>query len=166
MVTGSSPPEDASPVKQARGLDSMFDDIENEELNAADDALSDTSEQRKGSEKPIVDVNLSRSEVEQGSDDGDEDGLFGSGSDDEGSAVPRYVYHSQQANSYDVNSSIISKPRQLDDEELDSGDDEHRNDRAFGGGDGAGDEEEMKVEKIADRHLGRHHVPQSASGEV
>lgn len=74
----------------------------------------------------------------------------------------------------DQNSLTSRRERRLDDEELDSGDDEGREDRIIktleGDGDeqGVADEEEEAEEnaKIMDLHLGRHAVPESTDGQV
>ena len=80
------------------------------------------------------------------SDVEDEGGLFGSGSEDERGR------------------------RKLDDEELDSGDDEDRHDRVEeDGADGYEDQERTMVESqtnVLDLSLGRHGIPKGSDGEV
>ncbi|MCJ1435035.1 hypothetical protein MMC27_004405 [Xylographa pallens] len=84
-------------------------------------------------------------------DNDDEGGLFGSGSEDEGDAQ-----------------STFGTKRKLDDEELDSGDDENRNDRMEEEANGSG-AEEMETQKsvqVADFSIGRHGYPRSTDGET
>ena len=59
------------------------------------------------------------------------------------------------------------KHRKLDDKELNSGDDEGRNDRADDDMDGYGDEEQAEFEEqILDVDIGRHAAPRPSDGEV
>ena len=62
-----------------------------------------------------------------------------------------------------------SKPRKLDDEELDSGDDENRNDRMEDGLEGYDDDgygQEPKTQTVLALKLGRHKIPRGSDGEV
>ena len=62
-----------------------------------------------------------------------------------------------------------TKARKIDDEELDSGDDENRNDRMeedIEGYDDDGDGREQKAQNILDLKLGRHRIPRGSDGEV
>lgn len=62
------------------------------------------------------------------------------------------------------------KRRKLDDEELDSGDDEDRSDRPkYDKADGSGDEEhrlEAHSQNVVDIRVARHPVPRPSDGEV
>ena len=99
-------------------------------------------------QNPTADVVMDTTEAPLAplSDVDDEGGLFGSGSEDERGR------------------------RKLDDEELDSGDDEDRNDRVEEDGiDGYEDQERTMVESqtnVLDLSLGRHGIPQGSDGEV
>jgi RNA polymerase-associated protein LEO1 len=64
--------------------------------------------------------------------------------------------------------SLRPRKRKLDDEELDSGDDEGRNDRVDGEADGPEFEAEVEEETVAVAQIGigRHAVPQSSDEEV
>lgn len=65
--------------------------------------------------------------------------------------------------------SRSSKPRKLDDEELDSGDDENRNDRMEDGMEGYDDDgygQEQKTQTVLALKLGRHKIPRGSDGEV
>lgn len=60
------------------------------------------------------------------------------------------------------------KPRQLDDEELDSGDDEGRNDRLADDDEMAVDDGQQPLEELMfmDVEFGRHPVPEPSDGEA
>ena len=79
--------------------------------------------------------------------DGDDEGLFGSGTEDGTEGV---------------------KKRKLDDEDLDSGDDEGRHDRMDEDMDGYGAEEieTQRSVSMADIEIGRHPIPHGQNGEV
>jgi len=79
--------------------------------------------------------------------DVDDEGLFGSGSDE---------------------GDEPTKKRKLDDEDLDSGDDEGRHDRMDEDMDGYGAEEIETQHSVsmADIEIGRHPIPHDADGEV
>lgn len=64
--------------------------------------------------------------------------------------------------------SLYSKPRQLDDEELDSGDDEGRNDRLGRDEDMAVDDQQVEEEELTfmDASLPRQAAPEPSDGEV
>lgn len=80
-------------------------------------------------------------------DEDDDGGLFGSGSEDERNG---------------------DKKRRLDDEELDSGDDEGRHDRMDEDMDGYGAEEieTQRSVSIAEVEIGRHPLPRGKDSEV
>ncbi|KAL2059635.1 hypothetical protein ABVK25_000928 [Lepraria finkii] len=82
----------------------------------------------------------------------DAGGLFGSGSEDEGSGAD----------------SVSNKRRKLDDEDLDSGDYEGRRDRLEDGaeGDGKGDELYEHRANILATSIGRHPGPRPSDGEL
>ncbi|KAK3176459.1 hypothetical protein OEA41_007782 [Lepraria neglecta] len=82
----------------------------------------------------------------------DAGGLFGSGSEDEGSGAD----------------SVSNKRRKLDDEDLDSGDDGGRRDRLEDGaeGDGKGDELYEHRANILATSIGRHPGPRPSDGEL
>ncbi|KAI4144649.1 MAG: hypothetical protein L6R39_004095 [Caloplaca ligustica] len=86
-----------------------------------------------------------------GADDAD---LFGDGSE----ADP------------DGEEKATAKDRKLDDQDLDSGDDEGRRDRLDDGVDGYGDDEDEQGEtrsmNVADVRLGRHPIPRPSDGEL
>lgn len=63
----------------------------------------------------------------------------------------------------------LNRARRLDDEDLDSGDDEDRPDRVMKSIEGGYDEEEESGEenaRIMDVHIGRHAQPETTNGEV
>ena len=97
---------------------------------------------------PTADVVMDSTEAPSAhlSDEDDAGGLFGSGSEDERGR------------------------RKLDDEELDSGDDEDRNDRMEEDGmDSHDDQDKTMIESqtnVLDLSLGRHGIPQGDDGEV
>ena len=71
--------------------------------------------------------------------------------------------------SADVHStgSVGNKRRKLDDEELDSGDDEGRHDREGDGADGENQEElQDSNANVMDANIGRHPDPRPSDGEV
>ena len=71
--------------------------------------------------------------------------------------------------SADVHStgSVNNKRRKLDDEELDSGDDEDRHDREGDGADGDNQEElQDSNANVMDANIGRHPDPRPSDGEV
>ena len=69
--------------------------------------------------------------------------------------------------SADFVSSSTGKKRKLDDEELDSGDDEGRNDRLNDDMDGYGLEEEVQESvTLVDVSIGRHALPRGIDSDV
>ncbi|KAF2786154.1 hypothetical protein K505DRAFT_318902 [Melanomma pulvis-pyrius CBS 109.77] len=82
---------------------------------------------------------------ENGLDDEDEDDLFGDGGDDE-----------------DEQPAM----RKLDDEELDSGDDDGRADRVLDTQQDAGEEQEHQTFNFMDADIARHCIPEPSDGEL
>ena len=132
--------------------------------NPTADEIMDTTEIKDGSsEDNLSQVNGDIHSVE----DEDDAGLFGSGSDDEDS---RHVHlfvlpHSIYATNSDR--PVNGKQRQLDDKELDSGDDEGRKDRVEDDMEGMDDEEqEQQQVTISDMSLCPHATPRGSDKEV
>ena len=67
-----------------------------------------------------------------------------------------------------IRAKAAANPRNLDDEELDSGDDEYRRDRVEDGADGdaSGDELYERRENILKASIGRNAGPRPSDGEV
>ena len=100
------------------------------------------------------------------SEEDDTGGLFGSGS--EGEEDGRFVSNLQD-NLHGIDISFSSetgdqKRRKLDDEDLDSGDDQERLDRVDDEDGDVGMEE--RAETVLDVKLGRHAVPRPSDGQV
>jgi len=96
------------------------------------------------------------------------DDLFGDGDDDalededDGPALVLAHYATSQ-----IKLTVIPRrKRQLDDEELDSGDDEGRGDRMQGTREHSGDEGDAEGLKIAQIPVPRHAVPEPSDNEV
>ncbi|KAF2463188.1 uncharacterized protein BDR25DRAFT_273560 [Lindgomyces ingoldianus] len=83
---------------------------------------------------------------ENGLEDEEEDDLFGDGADEDEDEQPRM--------------------RKLDDEDLDSGDDEGRADRAHGDSGAQDIEEEQQTFNFMDADIARHCVPEPSDGEL
>ena len=100
-------------------------------------------------------------------DDADQGGLFGSGSEDDASMYVLCVSTIHTVLTSLRAGSLGAKPRKLEDEELDSGDDEGRYDRATNGV-GEDDQEELQDKKanIMITNIGRHPDPNPSDGEV
>lgn len=99
----------------------------------------------------------------------DHGGLFGSGSEDEGSMYGEFKFSALfEADIFASAGSIPNKRRKLGDEELDSGDDESRNDRLDDGVDEQDGEEELQDARthVLSSSLGRHPDPKPSDGEV
>ncbi|KAI9790525.1 MAG: hypothetical protein M1816_005032 [Peltula sp. TS41687] len=143
--------QDASATKQSRGLDNMWDDVEKEEANADLEALPEASVKEEESDSLSASANSDPSEPE----------------------VPERTSQSVNHRGEDLFGEQAirrgeSKLRQLDDEELDSGDDEDRNDRTVGREGDADDEDgEIGDNRIVHgREVGRAPVPETTSREV
>lgn len=72
------------------------------------------------------------------------------------------------ANKLYRNGKPAVRPRQLNDSELDSGDDDNRNDRMSIDGNGKDEEEDVAKQelKVRETAIGRHAVPRGSDGEV
>jgi len=99
----------------------------------------------------------------------DDDHLFGSGSENEGSEYDKLMSQPlPEADRFDSAGSVVNKRRKLDDQELDSDDDEGRDDRLENGVDGHGQEEEFQdaSTNVLSSSIGRQPDPQPSDGEV
>ncbi|KAI9801996.1 MAG: hypothetical protein M1825_003052 [Sarcosagium campestre] len=116
-------------------------DLEDEELSPVSPELENLAR------KVETTANNVDSDLEKEDSLAEGDDLFGSESDDD-----------------------ISKPkprsRQLDDEDLDSGDDEERYDRADDNDDNAEAEEPSRQSVVMEVNLGRHAIPDGTDGEL
>ena len=111
------------------------------------------------SEPDSVDVSLQ---------DEDAGGLFGSGSEDEGSMFVFQLSTHLFKTDITIRAKAAANTRNLDDEELDSGDDEGRRDRVEDGADGdaSGDGLYERRENILKASIGRNTGPRPSDGEV
>lgn len=92
------------------------------------------------------------------------DDLFGGEDGDDEDVAPKYV----SLHSFDPSMKLTSRTRRsrhLDDEELDSGDDQGRTDRAGSEARSQGSVSEERLE-VAPVDFPRHAIPESSEGEV
>ncbi|KAI9796479.1 MAG: hypothetical protein M1833_006147 [Piccolia ochrophora] len=105
----------------------------------------------------------SKGAKEEKGDEGDEGDLFGSASEDEGEGQRRNTQAPLELPYADTHTS---KTRQLDDEDIDSGDDEDRQDRMLEDTEQPDAEEVGNDARVMDLELARHGAPQGSDEEL
>lgn len=102
-----------------------------------------------------------------GPDDAVDGDLFGEGSDaDQDGWVPCRASSVVSADGFHSKAEGSPKRRKLDDEDLDSGDDDGRHDRLENGYGEDEEQGEPHEENVADVRLPRHAIPRPSDGEV
>ncbi|KAI9767190.1 MAG: hypothetical protein M1840_005789 [Geoglossum simile] len=150
-----SPPPIPTTEGPANALDEMFSDSEAGARNAPSDQVDSDAEIDEDEDITHSSRRKGGAGAHQNGKDEDMDEVA---EDDEG------LFGSDDGGDRDEAGEATTGPRDLDDSELDSGDDEDRRDRATRT-DGEGEQDEESA-TIQDVQLGRHPVPEGSDGEL